>query len=76
MLYFTEDTDEMIIVRRILNFIVYVNIIYYRFWGSVNVAYIPNGKIIGLSKIPRLVDMFAKRLQVQERLTDQIAEAY
>jgi len=45
------------------------------FFGKVNVAYRPNGKIIGLSKIPRLVDVFARRLQVQERLTQQIAAA-
>lgn len=44
------------------------------FFGKAHVAYIPNGKIIGLSKIPRLVDMFARRLQVQERMTDQIGE--
>lgn len=45
------------------------------FFGVAHVAYIPNGKIVGLSKIPRLVDIFAKRLQVQERLTNQIAQA-
>jgi GTP cyclohydrolase IA len=44
------------------------------FFGKVHVAYIPNGKVIGLSKIPRLIDVFARRLQVQERLTTQIAE--
>jgi GTP cyclohydrolase IA len=44
------------------------------FFGRAHVAYIPDGKIIGLSKIPRLVDMFARRLQVQERLTQQVAE--
>ena len=45
------------------------------FFGKAHVAYVPNGKVIGLSKIPRLVDVFARRLQVQERLTTQIAEA-
>ncbi|MBI4538776.1 MAG: GTP cyclohydrolase I FolE [Gemmatimonadetes bacterium] len=45
------------------------------FFGKVHVAYIPNGKILGLSKIPRLVEVFARRLQVQERLTEQVAQA-
>ena len=45
------------------------------FFGRAHVAYVPNGRIIGLSKLPRLVDVFARRLQIQERLTDQIADA-
>jgi GTP cyclohydrolase I len=45
------------------------------FFGRAHVAYLPNGRIVGLSKIPRIVEVFARRLQVQERLTDQIADA-
>ena len=45
------------------------------FFGRAHVAYLPNGRIVGLSKIPRVVEVFARRLQVQERLTDQVAEA-
>ena len=45
------------------------------FFGKAHVAYIPHGRIVGLSKIPRLVEVFARRLQVQERLTEQIADA-
>ncbi len=45
------------------------------FFGRAHVAYVPNGRIVGLSKLPRLVDIFARRLQVQERMTDQIADA-
>ncbi|HEU4570165.1 MAG TPA: GTP cyclohydrolase I FolE [Gemmatimonadales bacterium] len=45
------------------------------FFGRAHVAYIPNGRIVGLSKLPRVVDVFARRLQVQERLTDQVADA-
>lgn len=69
-----ETYDEMVLIR---------NIPFYSqcehhlapFFGTAHVAYVPNGKVVGLSKLSRLVDIFAKRLQVQERLTGQVADA-
>lgn len=69
---FEEKYDDMIIVRDIEIFSMCEHHML-PFFGRCHVAYIPNGKIVGLSKIPRMVDIFAKRLQVQERLTHQIA---
>jgi len=70
---FTENHRQMVIVKDIE---VYSMCEHHMlpFFGKAHVAYIPNGKIVGLSKIPRIVDAFARRLQVQERLTDQIKD--
>lgn len=70
---FSEPYDEMVLVRDI-DFASLCEHHLIPFFGKVQVAYIPDGRIVGLSKIPRLVDALAKRLQVQERLTCQIAE--
>ncbi len=71
---FEESCDGMVLVRGI-SFYSMCEHHMLPFYGKVHVAYIPDGKIVGLSKIPRIVEMYARRLQVQERLTGQICEA-
>src|ERR1700728_4229226 len=71
---FDVDYDEMVMVRDI-EFYSQCEHHLLPFFGKAHVAYVPQGKVIGLSKLPRIVDVFARRLQVQERLTHQVAEA-
>jgi GTP cyclohydrolase IA len=70
---FREEHDNMIMVRDIELYSMCEHHML-PFFGKAHIAYIPNGKIVGLSKIPRIVDVYARRLQVQERLTEEIAE--
>jgi GTP cyclohydrolase IA len=71
---FNEEYDDMVVVRDVQFFSLCEHHLL-PFFGRVHVAYLPKGKVVGLSKVPRVIDAFAHRLQLQERLTRQIAEA-
>jgi GTP cyclohydrolase IA len=71
---FTQKCDEMVVVKDIEFFSMCEHHLL-PFFGKVHIAYLPKDKVVGLSKLPRIVDMYARRLQLQERLTQQIAEA-